>query len=78
VRFSLTGDQNGEVTFIYVIEKNHRPAEHGALEYSIAEARLVNGHVSETLMAQAAAFIGSYLRRRVETRVAAANGEVSG
>jgi hypothetical protein len=65
VRFSVNSDQNGAIILVYIVEKDHAPAEHGLLEYSIQEARLLNGHVSETLVAQAVAFISSYLRRRV-------------
>jgi hypothetical protein len=65
VRFSVTGDQDGAVKLVYIVEKNHAPAEHGLLEYSIPESRLLNGHISETLAAQAGAFVESYLRRRV-------------
>jgi hypothetical protein len=65
VRFSVTGDQDDAVTLVYILEKNHAPAEHGVLNYSIPEARLVSGPIGEILAAQAGAFLKSYLRRRV-------------
>jgi hypothetical protein len=65
VRFSITGDRDGLVRLVYVVEKNHAPAEHGALEYAVDEARLLNNHTSELLAGQANAFLQSYLRRRV-------------
>ena len=65
VRFSVTGDQDGQVRVVYIIEKNHSPAEHGALEYSIAGAELSGIRTSELLAGQAGAFLQSYLRRRV-------------
>ncbi len=65
VRFSITGDEAGHVRLVYIVEKNHSPAEHGGLEYAIDEERIVDGHTSELLASQARAFLASYLRRRV-------------
>ena len=65
VRFSVTGDEAGRVRLVYIIERNHSPAEHGCLEYAIDEERLVNVHTSEILAKQARAFVESYLKRRV-------------
>lgn len=62
VRFSITTEQDGIVRLVYVVERDYSPAEHGLLEYSIAESRL-DGQVSEVLAAQARAFLASYLRR---------------
>jgi hypothetical protein len=66
VRFSVLADEQDMVRFVYVIEKNHAPAEHGVLEYSVRDSHISNGHTSVLLAAQARAFIESYLRRRVQ------------
>lgn len=65
VRFSITGDLNGQVRLVYVFEKNHAPAGHGTLEYVVAENRLVENPGGELLAGQARAFLDSYLRRRI-------------
>ena len=68
VRFSVTDDTPARLLVVYVIEKNHAPAEFGTLEYTwvddIADARLDGPVVSEILAQQARAFLGSYLSRR--------------
>ena len=66
VRFSITGEDHGRIRLIYILEKDHAPAEHGALEYAESEARLDGPHTSELLARQARAFLESYLRRRTE------------
>jgi hypothetical protein len=57
VRFSITGDADGRVQIVWVIEKDHSPAEFGTLEY--AGGRLSSA--GPLLAAQANAFINSYL-----------------
>jgi hypothetical protein len=64
VRFSITSDDAVHVRLVYIVEKDHAPAEHGALEYALAEARLDGPPTSELLALQARAFLESYLRRR--------------
>lgn len=55
---------------MYVVEKDHAPAEFGTLEYVVADARLeelrniVGSRISDVLAQQAGAFLESYLRRR--------------
>ena len=41
VRFSVTGDRDGRVKLVYIFEKDHAPAGHGALEYEIHDSRLI-------------------------------------
>jgi hypothetical protein len=65
VRFSITGEQEGIVELVYVVERNYAPVEYGQLQYSKAESRLTNPAIGEVLAAQARAFLGSYLRRAV-------------
>src|SRR5258708_1246936 len=40
VRFSITAERDGIVQLVYIMERDYAPAEHGLLEYSIAESRL--------------------------------------
>jgi hypothetical protein len=64
VRFSVTNDSPSRVLLVYVVEKDHAPAEHGILEYAVGDARLDGPHISDILVQQARAFLESYLRRR--------------
>ena len=57
VRFSVTGDQDGRVTLVYILEKDHAPMEHGLMDYDTTGA-------PEPLASQARAFIESYRRQR--------------
>jgi len=66
VRFSITGDDTNQIRLVYIVEKDHAPAEHGALAYTVAEQTLDGPHTSELLAHQARAFLESYLRRRSE------------
>jgi len=65
VRFSVTGDQDGRVTLVYILEKDHAPVEHGPLDPA-CEAR-------EPLASQARAFVESHLRQRAAGRYESAS-----
>ncbi len=60
VRFSITGAEDGCIRFVYVLERDHAPVEHGALEY---RGDLAGAEGREVLAAQARAFVASYRRR---------------
>lgn len=60
VRFSVTDDQDGRVTLLYILEKDHAPMEHGLFD-DAAGAR-------EPLASQARVFVESYLRQRAAGR----------
>ena len=64
VRFSVTDDTPTKLLVVYVVEKDHAPAEHGTLEYAIDESLLNGPKISNILAQQARAFLESYLRRR--------------
>ena len=64
VRFSVTDDTATRVSVVYVVEKDHAPAEFGTLEYLVDESRLDGPHISDVLVQQARAFLESYLSRR--------------
>jgi hypothetical protein len=61
VRFSVLSDAGGRLKLVYILEKNHVPAESGTLEYALDEGQL-QGDPSGLLAAQAQAFVQSYLR----------------
>jgi hypothetical protein len=65
VRFSVTGDQDGRVTLVYILEKDHAPVEHGSFDY--ATGGDATG-AREPLASQARAFVESYLRQRAAGR----------
>lgn len=64
VRFSVTEDTPARLLVVYVVEKDHAPAEFGTLEYAVDEARLDGPAMSDVLVQQARAFLESYLSRR--------------
>ena len=64
VRFSVTDDSPARLSVVYVVEKDHTPAEFGTLEYTVADARLAGSPIGDVLAHQARAFLESYLRRR--------------
>jgi hypothetical protein len=80
VRFSVTGDTPTRLLVVYVIEKDHAPAEHGTLEYVVDESRLEEGYpiagprISDIRVQQARAFLESYVRRRAGS-VSAISGD---
>ena len=63
MRFSVTDDTPNRLLVVYVVEKDHAPAQHGKLEYVIDDARLDGPPISEVLAQQARAFLESYLSR---------------
>lgn len=71
VRFSVAADRGERIDLIWIVEKNHAPAEHGILEYSVNAGVFIGAHISELLRKQAAAFAESHLRRRVRPASAA-------
>jgi hypothetical protein len=68
VRFSVTDDSPSRLLLVYVVEKDHAPAEFGTLQYAIDDARLEAPDISDILVQQARAFLESYLSRRAEKR----------
>ena len=66
VRFTLSGRQHGIISIYYVVERDHRPYEHGSLAYDVKRRALVEPPASRLLARQAETFVESYLRRRLE------------
>ncbi len=71
VRFSVTGDRDGQIRLVYIFEKNHSPLDYGLLDYSLDETQRLPEVAAELpallLTLQARAFLQSYLRRRINT-----------
>ena len=65
VRFTVSSQENGIVRIYYVLERDHRPYEHGPLEYDTKRRALVALPSSRLLARQAEAYVDSYLRRRL-------------
>jgi hypothetical protein len=62
VRFGIVRRAGGAATIRYVIERDHHPFEDGALELSEVGGAAPG---ESTLIRQARAFLGSYLRRTI-------------
>lgn len=67
VRFSVTDETPAKLLVVYVVEKDHAPAEFGTLEYAIDDASLGGPAISDVLVQQARAFLESYLSRRTRS-----------
>ena len=67
MRFSISHDREGLIGIYWVMEKDHLPFAHGALEYSRGEAGFPTAHPDGRLTQQARAYIGSYLRRKPDS-----------
>jgi hypothetical protein len=68
VRFSVTDDRGGRLRVVYVLEKDHAPQSHGALEFRTAEVPAADAAADDLLMRQARAFVESYLNWRKTAR----------
>jgi hypothetical protein len=61
VRFSVVSEAEGVLRIIWVVEREHVPVEHRELEYSVASGAFVEPPSSDIVLAQARAFVESYL-----------------
>jgi hypothetical protein len=66
VRFTISRHESAGLRIYYVIERDHQPFAHGALEYSFAAACFTSPVEPETVARQAQAYVQSYLRRSKE------------
>ena len=64
VRFTITRDDGTSIHIYYVVERDHHPYAHGALEYSSDRDVLLDPPPQATLARQACAYVRSYLRRK--------------
>jgi hypothetical protein len=63
VRFSVTKGRAGKLRLVYILEKEHAPSSHGALEFSIKKGALLDSPSDGLLAVQGRAFAESYLRK---------------
>jgi hypothetical protein len=59
----------GRIQIRYVCERGHRPAEHGMLEFDVAEARWEQRHRDERVQRMAECFLSSYVEKRKHREV---------
>ncbi len=62
VRFSVSGNADGIVKIVWILEKDHAPVEHGFLEYTKSSGVFV-AEAEGALGVQARVFVENYLRR---------------
>jgi hypothetical protein len=65
VRFTVRHDDGRSFRLYYVLERDHHPLAHGALEYSLAGAAFAQAPVNPVVCRQAEAYVASYLRRKL-------------
>ena len=63
VRFSVARDCEEGVLMWYVCESDHRPAEHGTLEYNAADPAWIRPHGDARIQKMAECYLDSYLRK---------------
>ncbi|HEX5432264.1 MAG TPA: hypothetical protein VFW83_09870 [Bryobacteraceae bacterium] len=59
MRFSVVEHRGNELRLVWIHEREHAPAAHGFLEFSIAQNRFIEP-ADELLLGQARAFVESY------------------
>lgn len=64
VRFAVMREGEGRMIIEFVSERNHRPAEHGTLEYVIAPGHWVFPHSDSRIQKMAECYLLSYLLRK--------------
>jgi hypothetical protein len=64
VRFCVSRDREQLITLLYVCEANHRPQEHGTLEYDPAAGRWRSSHHDIRIQKMAECYLEAYLERR--------------
>ena len=69
VRFAVARDCDTRIVLSYVCEAGHRPAEHGVLEYEIAQGNWIRSHRDPRIQKMAECYLLSYTNK---TRAAAA------
>lgn len=62
----------GRIQVRYVCEREHRPAEHGTIDFDAAEVQCQQPHGDERLQRMAECFLASYVEKRKKHRVTAA------
>jgi len=63
-RFTLNQDDGASLRMYYVLERDHRPFAHGAIEFALAGSAFTTAPTGEFTGRQAAAYAASYLQRK--------------
>lgn len=64
IRFSVARDRGSRLELWFICEIDHRPAEHGKLEYDVARASWPAAHPNPGIQKMAECYVESYLQRR--------------
>lgn len=64
IRFSVSGDENGRLRLVYIVEKDHAPADHGTVESRLEEIPSIRVGENDLWSRQARVYLESYLRRK--------------
>lgn len=63
VRFSIARVSDNLIAVRYVCERDHRPGEHGTLEFVKAEQRWISAHPDSRIQKMAECYLESYQRK---------------
>jgi hypothetical protein len=63
IRFAVVRECEQQLTLRYVCERNHRPAEHGCLEYDNGLGRWLSSHSDVRIQQMANCYVQSYRER---------------
>lgn len=66
VRFAVARDRGSHIEVTFVRERQHRPVEHGILEYQVEGAHWASVHQDSRIQRMAECYLESYLRRRTQ------------
>jgi hypothetical protein len=61
---SATDTPSRHLRLLYVCERDHRPVEHGELEYDLAQAAWIRQHQDARIQRMAECFLQSYLKKK--------------
>ena len=64
VRFSVARDRDGSVLLFYIFEADHRPGEHGTIEYDCASRGWRSQHGDARIQRMAECYLEVYFERR--------------
>ncbi len=64
VRFSISREQDGKIVIYFVCEVDHRPGEHGALEFDAGTNAWTAPHRDPRVQKMAQCYLESYLERK--------------
>ena len=72
LRFGVTGETTRRVLVSYVCEREHRPAQHGCLEFDLALGDWIAPHRDPRIQKMAACYLQSYLQRKSDPAASSA------